>query len=135
MLLACSSSPPAPHADAPADGFSVLEVSPAAYDATGAAGDGPALEAQCKRWSLTREQAESFFHLSRPISGEKKHSDFYTLPCNINGRARSESRTWNFSINAAATATLTSGSETRLLGCSAQECKALVLMMPEGTDQ
>lgn len=133
-MVACSShSPQAGRTELRGGaGVSVLELSAPAYDATNAKGDGAALRAQCKGWMLDAGQAETFFRLSKPISGEQKHAKFYDLPCNIDGRAQWENRTWNFRINAAATATLTSGDETRLLGCSDPACESLVLMMPEG---
>lgn len=102
-----------------------------AYDRTGATGDRPALEAQCKSWTIDAHRAETFLRLSKPITGEQKHAKFYDLPCSAEGRARWENRVWNFEINAAATATLTSGNEIRLLGCSDPACEPLVLLMPE----
>lgn len=135
-MLACS-SPAGPRADgaqAPA-GPAVLEISAPVYDATGAAGDGPALEAQCKAWSLTREQAETFFRLSKPITGEEKHGAYYDLPCSVKGRLQAEGRTWDFAIDGAATSTWTSGAETRSFGCSDPACEPLVLMMPRGPEE
>ncbi len=82
-------------------------------------------------WSLGREQAEAFFRASRPITAEERHARFYDLPCAIRGRLQAEGRTWEFEIDAAATATWTSGGETRLFGCSDPACEPLVLMMPE----
>lgn len=134
-MLACSSLQSTRAEPAREAAFSVLEVSPSVYDPTGVAGDGPALQGQCARWSLTREQAETFIRLSKPIGGEKQHSTFYALPCHIDGRAQGDNRIWQLRINAAATATLTSNGETRVLGCSDPACEPLVLMMPEGSGQ
>lgn len=111
--------------------MSVIEISAPTYDPTGARGDGSVLEAQCKAWSLDREQAEAFFRLSKPISGEEKHGAFYVLPCNVEGRLQADGRSWSFQINAGATATWTSGTEIRDFGCSDPACEPLVLMMPE----
>ncbi|WP_242104107.1 MULTISPECIES: hypothetical protein [unclassified Lysobacter] len=131
-ILACS-NPPAPRAETPLAGGApeILEISAPVYDPTGARGDGPRLEAECKRWSLTREQAGTFFRLSQPITGEQKHHEFYYLPCSIRGRLRSDGHSWDFEINAAATATWSSGNEVRTFGCSDPACEPLVLMMPE----
>lgn len=133
-MLACS-SPAGPRADATqaSAGPTVLEISAPTYDPVGMGGDGPALEAECKRWALTREQAQTFFRLSKPITGEEKHGAYYDLPCTVTGRVRAEGRTWDFAIDGAATATWTSGNEVRLLGCSDPACEPLVLMMP-GSD-
>ena len=129
MLPACSSpSRPHPRADAPA--IEVLESGASHYDPAGARGDGPALAADCKRWSLTRQQAETFFRHSRPIADGGGH-EYYALPCHIAGRLRAEGRTWDFRINAAATATWSSGDDIRRLGCAARECEPLVLLMPD----
>lgn len=131
-ILACS-NPPAPRAEKSraADALAVLEISGPVYDPSGARGDGPRLEAECKRWSLTREQAGTFFRLSQPITGEQKHHEFYHLPCSIKGQLQSDGHTWDFEINAAATATWISSNEIRTLGCSDPACEPLVLMMPE----
>jgi hypothetical protein len=131
-ILACS-NPPAPRVETPLAGGApkILEISGPVYDPTGARGDGPGLEAECRRWSLTREQAGTFFRLSQPITGEQKHHEFYYLPCSIRGRLQSDGHTWDFEINAAATAALSSGNEIRTFGCSDPACEPLVLMMPE----
>lgn len=47
------------------------------------------------------------------------------------GRLRAEGRIRDFRINAAATATWTSGDDIRRLGCAARECESLVLPMPD----
>jgi hypothetical protein len=128
MLPACSNSRPHPRAEPRA--IEVLEIGASEYDPTGARGDGPALAADCKRWSLTREQAETFFRHSQPIADGAGHA-FYALPCHISGRLRAEGRTWDFRIDAAATAVWSSGEDIRRLGCSARECEPLVLLMPD----
>lgn len=128
MLPACSNSRPHPRAEPGA--IEVLEIGASQYDAAGAGGDGPALAADCKRWSLTRKEAETFFRHSRLIADGGGH-DFYALPCHIAGRLRAEGRTWDFRIGAAATATWSSGDEVRRLGCKARECEPLVLLMPD----
>lgn len=109
----------------------MLELSSPVYDATNVAGDGRALEAQCKGWSIDARQAEAFLSLSKPITGEQKHAKFYDLPCSAHGRVRWDNLVWDVEINAAATATLISGDETHLLGCSDPACEPLVLLMPE----
>jgi hypothetical protein len=128
MLPACSNSRPHPRAEPRA--IEVLEIGASEYDPTGARGDGPTLAADCKRWSLTRQQVETFFRHSQPIADGAGNA-FYALPCHIAGRLRAEGRTWDFRINAAATATWTSGEDIRWLGCTARECESLVLLMPD----
>lgn len=131
-LPACSSSPPAPRAEA--SGVSVLEISPSRYDPAGARGDGPALAADCRRWSLTPQQAETFFALSRPIP-DGAGQEFDALPCTINGRLRAEGREWTFRINAAATAVWIEDKAVRRWGCADPACAPLVLTMPAGADE
>lgn len=128
-LPSCSNSPRGPHADSAADVVSVLEISPALYDSTGARGDGPALAADCRQWSLTRRQAETYFRLSKPITMAEAH-DFDTLPCAITGKLRVEGRTWDFEINAGATAVWRSGADLRMFGCTDPACAPLVRTMP-----
>ncbi len=131
-MLSCS-HPQAPRADLASidGGIAVLELSAPVYDPAGARGDGPALEAQCKAWSLTREQAQAFFRLATSITGEQRHAHYSSLPCTIRGRLQAEGRIWAFSINAAATADWTSGEDTRSFGCADPACEPLVLLMPE----
>lgn len=128
MLPACSNSRPHPRAESGV--IDVLEIGASEYDPAGARGDGPALAAACKGWSLTRQQAEAFFRHSQPIADGGGHP-FYALPCHIAGRLRAEGRIWDFRIDAAATATWTSGDDIRRLGCAARECESLVLLMPD----
>ena len=85
MLPACSNSRPHPRAEPGA--VEVLEIGASVYDPVGARGDGPALAADCKHWSLTRQQAETFFRHSQPIADGAGHA-FYALPCHIAGRLR-----------------------------------------------
>ena len=133
-LPSCSSSPQDRNAE-PADGtVSVLEIAPSRYDLTGARGDGPALAADCSQWSLTRRQAEIYFRLSEPITMIEAH-DFDTLPCTISGKLQTEGRTWDFEINAGATAVWRSGTDLRMFGCTDPACAPLVRTMPNDTGE
>ena len=133
-LPSCSSSPQGRNAE-PADGVvSVLEIAPSRYDPTGSRGDGPALAADCKQWSLTRRQAEMYFRLSKPVTMIEAH-DFDTLPCTISGKLRADGRTWKFEINAGATAIWRSGTDLRTFGCTEPACAPLVRTMPNDTGE
>lgn len=130
-LLSCNSRPD--HRADGGDAISVLEIAPSRYDATGERADGPALADDCRRWSLTRRQAETFFTLSEPIATADLH-DFDLLPCAIVGRLRADGRIWAFEINGGASARLRSGEDVRLLGCRASACAPLVLSIPLADD-
>jgi hypothetical protein len=133
MLPACS-SPPGLHADPAAGVVSVLDIAPPRYDPAGARGDGPALAADCRQWSLTRRQAENYFRLSKPVTLAETHA-FDTLPCTISGTLRADGRTWTFEINAGATAIWRSGTELRMFGCTDLACAPLVRSMPNRSDE
>lgn len=133
MIPACNSSPPALRAD-PADVISVLEIASSRYDPTGARGDGPALAADCRQWSLTRRQVETYFRLSKPIAMVEAH-EFDTLPCTISGKLRADGRTWDFEINAGATAMWRSGTDLKMFGCADPACAPLVRSMPDHGDE
>jgi hypothetical protein len=110
--------------------ISVLEIAPSHYDPTGARGDGPALAADCRQWSLTRRQAELYFRLGKPITMIEAH-EYDTLPCTISGKLRADGRIWNFEINAGATAIWRSGTDLRMFGCADPACAPLVRSMPD----
>ena len=114
--------------------ISVLEIAPSRYDQTGARGDGPALAADCRQWSLTRRQAETYFRRSKPITMIEAHR-YDTLPCTISGRLRVDGRTWDFEINAGATAIWRSGADLRMFGCADPACAPLVRSMPFQDDE
>lgn len=75
--------------------------------------------------------SQQFFQLSTPYK-ESPYSGFYQLPCSIEGVVEAEGKTWDFTINAGATAVWSRGEEVRYFGCSAPACEALVLLMPDG---
>lgn len=133
MIPACNSSPPALRAE-PTDAISVLEIASSRYDPSGARGDGPALAADCRQWSLTRLQAETYFRLSKPITMVEAH-EFDTLPCTISGKLRADDRIWDFEINAGATAIWRSGIDLRMFGCADPACAPLVRSMPDRGDE
>lgn len=135
MLMACSPRQDL-RADVPVanDSVRVLEVSASVYDPTGASGDGVARKAECARWALDRRQAETFLRLSHPITAEEQHAAFYHLPCSVKGRLQADGETWDFQINAGATATWHRGDEVKTFGCSEAACAPLVLMMPMSAD-
>ncbi|WDS35279.1 hypothetical protein [Pseudoxanthomonas sp.] len=90
----------------------------------------PALEASCKAWALDRAGVARFFAASREYPDGTQDA-FYWLPCTISGQLQAEGRTWDYRINAAATATWTSGDVVRTFGCTAAACAPLVLLMPD----
>jgi hypothetical protein len=90
-----------------------------------------ALAEACASWQLTKAQAQQFFQLSTPYK-ESPYSEFYQLPCSIEGVVEAEGKTWDFNINAGATAVWSRGAEVRYFGCSAPACEPLVLLMPDG---
>ncbi len=108
----------------------VQSVGPAVYKPDAGKAPDTALEASCKAWTLDRAGVARFFAASREYP-DGTHDAFYWLPCTINGQLQAEGRTWEYQINAAATATWTSGDVVRTFGCSAAACTPLVLMMPD----
>jgi hypothetical protein len=135
-LLAACSNPPARPAEpgaaqrTTAGSGLVVQIGPAIYKPdTGKAPDA-ALEASCKAWTLDRAGIARFFAASREYPDGTRDA-FYWLPCTISGQLQAEGKAWNYQINAAATATWTSGDVVRTFGCSAAACTSLVLMMPD----
>lgn len=100
------------------------------YDADADRKTTPGLEASCKAWTLDRAGVAAFFTASREYP-DGAGDAFYSLPCTIEGELQAEGKTWHYQINAAATATWTSGDQTRTFGCTAQACSKLVLLMPD----
>ncbi|MFL5357753.1 hypothetical protein [Archangium sp.] len=113
--------------------FEVKEVRPSKFQVSEGGGKDEALIAECAKWKLTKEQARRFFQISNSYK-ENPYSEFYQLPCSIEGVVQAEGRTWEFTINAGATAVWRSGKEVRYFGCSAPACEPLVLMMPDGME-
>ncbi len=112
--------------------FEIKEVKPSKFQAEGGAQDEALAEA-CAKWRLTKEQAQRFFKLSKSYQ-DSPYSEFYQLPCSIEGVVEAEGKTWEFTINAGATAIWSRGEEVRYFGCSAPGCEPLVLMMPDGME-
>jgi hypothetical protein len=113
--------------------FVIKEVSTSKFQATEGGNTDEALVAECAKWRLTKEQAQRFFQISTSYK-ESPYSEYYQLPCSIKGVVEAEGKTWEFIINAGATAVWKSGNEVRYFGCSAPACEPLVLMMPDGMD-
>jgi hypothetical protein len=89
------------------------------------------MAASCRAWVLDRHQVARFFAASREYP-DGFGDAFYSLPCTISGELRAEGRIWTYEINAAATATWTSGKTLRRFGCAETACEPLVLLMPDG---
>jgi hypothetical protein len=89
------------------------------------------LASECAKWQLTKEQARHFFQKSKTYP-DSPYSEFYQLPCSIDGIIAAEGKTWEFTINAGSTAIWRSGKEVRHFGCVDSACEPLVLMMPDG---
>jgi hypothetical protein len=89
------------------------------------------LEASCRSWRLDRAGVARFFAASREYPDGLQDA-FYVLPCTISGQLQAQGKTWTYQINAASTATWTSGDVVRTFGCTASACTPLVLMMPDG---
>lgn len=133
LIAGCQSSGPTQLQAAPEQGLQVLSVSAAELGPTTHGPEEPGLAEACRDWRLTPEQVARFFSLSqRYAEGISLHQRFYFLPCRITGELQADGQRWNFAINAAATASWKNGNEVREFGCSAAECEALVLMMPDG---
>ncbi|WNG27871.1 hypothetical protein F0U62_30565 [Cystobacter fuscus] len=113
--------------------FEIKDVKPSKFKAREGGSKDEALLAECAKWKLTKEQALRFFQISTSYE-ENPYSEFYQLPCSIEGVVEAEGKTWEFTINAGATAVLKSGKEVRYFGCSAPACEPLVLMMPDGME-
>jgi hypothetical protein len=113
--------------------FIVKEVSSSKFRAIEGGSTDEALVAECAKWKLTRDQVQRFFQISTSYK-DSPYSEFYQLPCSIDGVVEAEGQTWEFTINAGATAVWKRGKEVRYFGCSAPACEPLVLMMPDGME-
>jgi hypothetical protein len=111
----------------------IKEVRPSRFKASEGGSKDEALVAECAKWKLTKEQARRFFQISTSYK-ENPYNEFYQLPCSIEGVVEAEGKTWEFTINAGATAVWKSGKEVRYFGCSDPACEPLVLMMPDGME-
>lgn len=85
------------------------------------------LRSACEKWTLTPAQVERFFAISQRYP-ESRYSEFYQLPCAISGALEEGGRTWAFEINGGGMAIWKAGDEVRNWGCSAKECRSLVLL-------
>lgn len=108
----------------------VQSVGPASYKPAPGSTPDAALEASCKAWKLDAAGVARFFAASREYP-DGTHDAFYWLPCTISGTLQAQGKTWHYQINAAATATWTSGETTRTYGCTDAACTPLVLLMPD----
>lgn len=88
------------------------------------------MAASCRAWVLDRDQVARFFAASQEYP-DGFGDAFYSLPCTISGELRAQGRLWTYEINAAATATWTSGETVRRFGCAKATCEPLVLLMPD----
>jgi len=128
FTMAACTSVPRNAAKPPLD---VKRVSASKFKPEEASGEVAALAEACANWQLTKEQVQHFFQLSKAYK-ESPYSEFYQLPCSIEGVVEADGRTWEFTINAGATAVWWNGEEVRYFGCSAPACEPLVLLMPDG---
>lgn len=124
MLLACH--PQDRRADGPG-ALRVLDVAAAQYSPRQGERAIPAEEATCKAWRLDKDQAETFFRLSKPLQEGELH-DYDWLPCSIKGHLIADGGPWEFEINAAGTSTWRGKDQARLLGCGQPACAPLVIM-------
>lgn len=108
----------------------VLDVSAAEYKPRQGERTVAAEEAACKAWALDKQQAETFFRLSKPLKQGELH-DYDWLPCVIKGHLTADGKPWAFEINAAGTSTWRSKDQARLLGCAQPSCASLVIMPRE----
>jgi hypothetical protein len=126
-MVACN---PSPRNDAKPP-LEIKKIGASKFKSEESSGKDDALAAECAKWQLTKEQVQQFFQISK-IYKESPYSEFYQLPCSIDGVVEADGRAWEFTINAGATAVWRSGEEVRYFGCSAPACEPLVLMMPDG---
>lgn len=103
----------------------MLEILATALDSSASMQEGA--EEYCKAWSLTAKQAEQFFLLSKEIDARTYHHTYDTAPCKIDGRVKSGTRVWTFTINGAAKARWVDGETIRYLGCEVEGCASLVM--------
>jgi hypothetical protein len=135
LLVACS-NPQARHAnandhnEASAAGVVVKSVGAPVYTPLPGKTDDRAMAASCRAWVLDRDQVARFFAASHEYP-DGFGDAFYSLPCTISGELRAQGRLWTYEINAAATATWTSGETVRRFGCAEAVCEPLVLLMPD----
>ena len=95
---------------------------------------GSAVATACATWRLSSEDVAAFFSLSEEISQREAMKHYYRLPCSISGRLTLDGKSWDYAINAAATATLASGGQVRHFGCSSEQCEKLVLLPTDFMD-
>lgn len=128
-LTACMA---APTSDRSKIKVEVTKISKAVFNEIQAASYDPA--DLCESWSLTATQAEEFFAISEAIDSPAYNHEYDTAPCNITGTLVEAGHIWQFEINGAAKARLTSGKDERYVGCRKSACKKLVLWEFVGLD-
>lgn len=131
-LAACNPTPRPPRNDA-SPPLEIKKIGSSKFQAVESGNKDEALAEACANWRLTKEQVHQFFQISKAYK-ESPYSEFYQLPCSIDGVVEAEGKTWEFTINAGATAVWRKGEEIRYFGCSVPACASLVLMMPDGMD-
>lgn len=108
------------------DSIQILKVSDVKIEK-----DAKEFSDKCKSWNLNSDSIIKIVRLSERISGEDMHHLYYRLPCEINGKLKWGSRTYDFMINAGSFLHLSSTDTSFYLGCSKKECQQYFLMSSE----
>lgn len=114
----------------PGAGLEVIDIAPAVYTPRHGERAIASEQASCKAWTLSTQQAETFFGLSKVLQEGELH-DYDWLPCSIKGHLSADGQRWEFEINAAGTSTWRRDSQARLMGCAQPACAPLVITMPQ----
>jgi len=135
LLVACSHPQARPantgnYNEAAAADVVVESVGAPVYTPLPGKTDDRAMAASCRAWVLDRDQVARFFAASQEYP-DGFGDAFYSLPCTISGELRAHGKLWTYEINAAATATWTSGHTVRRFGCAEAACEPWVLLMPD----
>ena len=121
-LLSCSPASRSRHDQ----NISDIGVSAATY--TGRSGNP--LEPACAAWSLSPAEVRRVLELSQSYQ-TSPYSGFYQLPCAISGTIREEGRVWDFELNGGGVVKLTSGQETKYMGCRDNQCEPYILLLTD----
>lgn len=113
--------------NASASAIDILSISPSIYSGAPDA----ALEKACGEWHLSPAQAVRFFDLATRYA-DPPYSEFYFVPCAINGELSADGKHWSFSIGGAGTAVWRASGTTIHWGCSAPGRAPLLLLSADG---
>lgn len=89
--------------------------------------DNQFLNQACQNWHLNKQQITQFFLLSEQYQ-YSPYSQYYQVPCNINGTLRYQNEIWQFTINGGATGNWQREGSIKYFGCRDEKCESLVII-------